>query len=124
MIAQIYKILQQIKNLIPVSSAGSIEVISAGYTVIGDGRKEVALAGTREALAASTPCKAVLITAETNNTGTIVVGATGTVVAALATRRGTPLQAGESVMIPVSNLNLVFLDTTVNTDGVTDEYFG
>ena len=83
-----------------------------------DGRKVVASAGTAEALNGDIPCDGVLITAETDNTGVIVVGGSG-VVAALATRKGTPLAAGESVYVEVDNLSRVFLDTTVNGDGVT-----
>ncbi len=41
-------------------------------------------------MAGSTPCKKVTITAETDNTGIVVIGGS-TVVAALGTRQGTPL---------------------------------
>lgn len=109
-------------NPLPVTQTGSAAP-PAGYSALGDGRKVVAAAGTAEALASSTSCKAVLITAETDNTGIIAVGGSN-VVAAQATRRGTPLQAGESAMLPVSDLALVYLDTTVNGDGVTFSYFG
>ena len=85
---------------------------------IGDGRKTVAAAGTAEKLASATKCTSVLITAETDNTGLIVVGAS-TVVASLATRRGIPLYAGESISIPTVDLDQIWLDTTVNGDGVT-----
>lgn len=89
--------------------------------LIADGRKVVATAGTREVLAASTPCKRVALMAEMDNTGTIVVGG-NTVVAALATRRGIPLDAGDSVTIVTNNLANIYLDTTVNGDGVTYYY--
>ena len=89
---------------------------------IGDGRKTVATAATAEALvAASTPAKYVIITAESDNTGVIVVGGS-TVVAALATRRGIPLAAGKSMAFAVDDLADVYLDTTVNGDGVTFLY--
>lgn len=88
---------------------------------IGTGRKTVAIAGTREALAASTTSKSVSITAETDNTGIIVVGGSA-VVAVLATRQGTPLNAGDSISIDIDNLSKVNLDTTVNGDGVTYTY--
>lgn len=88
-------------------------------TTLDNGRKTVAVAGTAERLTGtSTPCKEVIITAETDNTGIIVVGS-ATVVAALATRQGTPLNAGDSIVMTISNANQVYLDTTVNTDGVT-----
>jgi hypothetical protein len=88
---------------------------------IGDGRKVVAAAATAETLAVSTACKTVVITAETDNTGVISVGASD-VVAALATRKGTPLNAGDSVSIDIDNLSKVYLDTTVSGDGVTYTY--
>ncbi len=90
-------------------------------TDIKDGRKTVSTAGTREALASSTPAKYVVITAETDNTGVVVVGG-ATVVAALATRQGIPLNAGESVGIPCDDLADIYLDVTVGGDGVTYTY--
>lgn len=91
------------------------------YTGIGDGRKVVTTAGTRVTLAASTAAKQVIITAETDNTGLIVVGGT-TVVASLATRQGVPLNAGDTIALEIDNLNDVNLDSTVNGDGVTFTY--
>jgi hypothetical protein len=84
-----------------------------------DGRKEVAVAGTAEKLSTdTTPIARVTVQAETNNTGVIVVG-NSTVVAAAATRRGVALNAGDAFTINVNELTNVWLDTTVNTDGVT-----
>ena len=97
--------------------------ISVGHntTGLGDNRKTVASAGTAEALAGSTAIKWVIVTAETDNTGIVVVGGS-TVVAALATRRGVPLAAGDSVTLTIDNLADVFVDATVSTDGVTFVY--
>lgn len=92
-------------------------VALGGYTTLGDGRKVVAAAGTRETLGAATIRK-VFITAETDNTGIVVVGG-ASVVAALATRRGLPLSAGDTVEIDVTELANVYLDVTVSGDGVT-----
>jgi hypothetical protein len=87
-----------------------------------DGRKVVTTAGTAVAIAAtSTPVTSIAITAETDNTGTIVVGSS-TVVAALATRRGIPLAAGDSTILENVDLSEVYLDSTVNGDGVTYTY--
>lgn len=89
---------------------------------IADGRKTVAAAGTAEAISSETLIvDFVIITAETNNTGVIAVGAS-TVVAAVATRRGTPLEAGDTVSLGGVDLAKVYLDTTVNGDGVTYTY--
>ena len=83
------------------------------------GRQTVTSAGTAVQLSTTpTSILEVAITAETDNTGIIVVGGS-TVVASLSTRRGTPLQAGETVVLGVNDLAKVYLDTTVNTDGVT-----
>jgi hypothetical protein len=94
----------------------------APATGVTEDRKVVTTAGTRVSLvAASTPCKSVVITAETDNTGIVVVGGAG-VVAALATRKGVPLGPGDSIALDVVNLNLIYLDSTVNGDGVTYLY--
>lgn len=88
----------------------------------GDGRQTVTTAGTRVQLSTTnTPITEVIITAETDNTGIIVVGV-GTVVATLATRQGTPLLAGESLVMTEDNLTEIWLDSTVSTDGVTYQW--
>ena len=99
-------------NPLPVS-------VTSANTTVTDGRKVVATAGTREALASSTACKEVVINAETDNTGIVAVGAAATVVAAIATRRGVPLNAGDSIVLQIDNLADVGLDSTVSGDGVT-----
>lgn len=97
-----------------------VQTVSAN-TTIADGRTTVTTAGTRVALASSTACKQVAITAETDNTGLIVVGGS-TCVAALATRRGIPLNPGDTITLDIDNLADIFIDSTVNTDGVTYLY--
>lgn len=92
--------------------------LTAGGDTLDEGRKVVASAGTAVVLGASTTIKEVLITAELNNTGVMCVGGSG-VIAAEATREGTPLEAGESMRIVTSNLANVYIDATVSTDGVT-----
>jgi hypothetical protein len=98
--------------------AGSADHATTGTA---DGRITVTTAGTRVPLAASTPAKWVIASAELDNTGVVVIGG-ATVVAALATRRGVPLAAGESIMLPIDNLADVFIDATVSTEGVTFVY--
>lgn len=93
------------------------------YNVIKDGRQTVADNGTRVQLSTtSVPCMRVVIMAETDNTGYLVVGGS-TVVAATATRRGTPLSAGQSFQMDIDNLNKVYLDAVNDTEGVTYTYF-
>lgn len=93
------------------------------YETVGDGRKVVTTAGTREQLGSVTTCRRIIIVAETDNTGTIVVGG-ASCVAALATRRGVPLEAGDSIEVFVQELADIYLDSTVSGDGVTYLYFG
>lgn len=104
----------------PIPVSGTVTV-NHPNTTVEDGRKVVTTSGTAVALAASTACKEVVVTAETDNTGIVVVGGS-TVVAALSTRRGTPLAAGDSMTLRISNLANVFIDSTVNGDGVTFTY--
>lgn len=91
------------------------------YTV-SDGRKVVTTAGTRVALAASTVCKKVDIGALSTNTGIIVVGGI-TCVAAAGTRRGFALSAGDKYLIEIDNLSKLYLDSTVNGEGVSFTYY-
>jgi len=105
---------------VPLSSTNPLPVTTtSANTTVTDGRKVVTTAGTRVALASSTACKEVVITAETDNTGIVVVGAAATVIAAIATRTGVPLSAGDSVVLQTDNLADLGLDSTVSTDGVT-----
>ena len=94
------------------------------YDNVFSARKTVAVAGTPERLTAfaGTECARIDITAELDNTGVICVGAP-TVVAALATRTGTPLSAGDTVTLNVRDLYLVAIDATVSGDGVTYNYY-
>lgn len=92
------------------------------YSGIGNGRKVVTTAGTAVVLATSTTCRKVDITAETDNTGVIVIGGSS-VIAALATRQGTPLNAGDTLSVFITNLATVYLDSTVSGDGVTYNYY-
>jgi hypothetical protein len=83
------------------------------------GRATVTTAGTAvQVTATSTPIREVVITAETDNTGIVVVG-DSSVVAAVSTRKGIPLSAGDSFTLEVNNLSKVYIDSTVSTDGVT-----
>lgn len=102
-------------------------ILGAGGTgatpdAIGDGLKLVTTAGTRETLAASTAIHSVTITAKQTNTGTVVVGGSTVVAASGATRRGVPLNAGDSITIDIDNLSKIYLDVTVNGEGVTYTY--
>lgn len=105
------------------SAAGSTGSSSSAADNLKDGLKLVTTAATRETLvAASTFCRSVCITAKQTNTGTIVVGGVTVVAASGATRRGTPLNAGDSTTISINDLVKVYLDSTVSGEGVTYTY--
>ena len=90
---------------------------------IVSGRKTVTAAGTAEPLvAASTPCEKVDIQAELDNTGEIVVGGSG-VIAAAGTRKGIALRAGDSYTLEIDDVTDIYIDATVNGEGVTFNYF-
>ncbi|MDB5177520.1 MAG: hypothetical protein JWN75_1188 [Candidatus Saccharibacteria bacterium] len=105
-----------------VLSAGTalIGKVDHSTTGIGQGKKSVTTAGTDVVLAASTAAKWVTVQAYRSNTGYIAVGAAG--VDAVAAGDGVQLAAGESVTIPVTNLSAVFIDATVNNEGVRYTY--
>jgi len=96
--------------------------IQHSITALGHGVKTVTSAGTDLALASSTACKRVVIQAQTDNTGLIAVGATG-VDATEATGTGIILYAGDTITIETDNLADIFIDSTVNGEGVRFTYY-
>lgn len=94
---------------------------SSGSSV-GDGRTVVPVAATRVQLGASVgPLDSVAVQALEGNTGAVVVGG-NTVVAALETRRGIALSAGQVVTLATDDLSDVWLDAMVSGEGVTYTY--
>jgi hypothetical protein len=94
----------------------------APASILSQGHKEVATSGTAVVLQDApdpTTCKWVIITAKLTNTGLIYVGGPNVLV---ATPKGTPLSAGDSVIIPVLDLSAVFIDAVVDGEGVTFTY--
>lgn len=89
---------------------------------IGHGVTTVTTAGTDVALAGSTACKRVTIQSQTDNTGVIAVGATG-VDATVATGTGILLFPGDIFELDIDNLADVFIDSSVNGEGVRYTYF-
>lgn len=85
---------------------------------VGDGSKDVTVAGAAEPLAASTACLEVEIVAKSTNTGNIWVGGSG-----VAANSGRPLLPLQSLVAKVSNLNLIYLDADTNGEGVTYIYY-
>ena len=103
------------------SASDSVTAVH-GITGIGHGVKTVTTAGTDEALAGSTACKRVTIQAQTDNTGWIAVGTSG-VDATESTGTGVLLGAGDAFELEIDNLADVYIDSTVNGEGVRYTYF-
>lgn len=104
--------------------AGSAIIGNVGHAItgMGHGVKTITTAGTDEALAGSTACKRVVVQSQTDNTGLIAVGATG-VDATVATGTGVILYPGDSFELEIDNLADVFIDASVNGEGVRYTYF-
>ena len=108
--------------IVDASGAQITSFGAATPTSIGDGRRTVTMAVTAVQLSAvSVACAKVTICALAANTGVIVVGGS-TVVASAGTRRGIPLNPLDTITLDISNLNLVYLDGTVNGEGVSYLY--
>lgn len=104
-----------------VAKTNPMPVYKAFGTIV-DGQKVVTTAATAVALGISTAIKRIYVQAETDNTGIIVIGSS-TVVASLSTRRGIALNAGDSIVIEIDDLADLYIDSSVNGDGVTFTYF-
>jgi hypothetical protein len=87
-------------------------------TNLQNGRKTVTTAGTAVQLGASTGAESVAITALSTNTGVICVGGSG-VKAATSERTGIALSAGQSASVPTDDVGDIYLDATVNGEGVS-----
>ena len=79
------------------------------------GIKTIITAGTRVQLGGDVDCKEVLITALHSNTGFIYIGTD----AVSSSAYGKRLRPEESISIKINNLNLVYLDSSVNGEGVS-----
>ena len=90
-------------------------------TGVGDGRKTVTTAGTREQFTAQA-CQYVILVGLPGNTNAVVVGGS-TVVASSATRRGITLYADQSYRLDISNMNLLYIDSVTDGEGVAFAYF-
>lgn len=85
---------------------------------VADGRKTVTTAGTRVQLATSKAINSVAVTALEGNTGQICVGGK-TVVAKLENRTGIPLAAKQTATIDTDDIGDLWIDSTVNGEGVS-----
>jgi hypothetical protein len=99
-------------------------VLRTSHSITGgaDGVTTVSTAGTDVVLGGDVACKKIDIQAQTDNTGIIAVGFTG-VDATVATGTGVILNPGDTYSLEVNNLNLIYIDSTVNGEGVRYTYF-
>ena len=101
---------------VTLDGSGNLPVAGLSVpTTIRNGKKTVTTAGTRVALVgSSTSCAAVIIRALSANTGTIYVGDSS-----VSSSNGHTLSAGESVGLAINDLASVYIDSSVNGEGVT-----
>lgn len=100
---------------------GTVTSSAGGYTTVGDGRKTVTTAGTRVQFS-SQACKKVTISALISNTNAVYIGGS-TVVAAAGSETGTLLFPGSSFSVEVTNMNLLYMDSLTNGEGVSFIWF-
>lgn len=98
--------------------------VDPGYKTIGTFIRNVTTAGTAlQVSTTSVPCAHVVLNARLGNTNPVVVG-DANVVAANVGQRGIVLVPGNNpVMIEIQNLNLLYVDSQTNGDGVCGAYF-
>jgi len=104
-----------------VDAAGALYTVNT-VTGMADGVTTVTTAGSHVTLQATTPCKSVIIQAQTDNTNIIAVGNTG-VDATIATGTGIILNPGDTIAFDIDNLGTVFIDSLVSGEGVRFTYF-
>jgi len=93
-----------------------VDIVSVAVPeTVYNGQNDVTTAGTREVLAGAQALKSgVTIKAKGDNTGDIYVGDSS-----VSSSNGFILDAGELVFIEVDNLSDVYIDSSVNGDGVS-----
>ena len=97
-----------------VGITGTVTTLESSPSTVINGKKSVTTAGTAVSLASSTTCKSVTVKALISNTGLIYVGATG-----VSSSDGFELSAGDSLSLDISNLNLIYINSSVNSEGVS-----
>lgn len=109
------------QNIGDVDIASMPAVVLASDTVVDSARKTVAVPGTQEQFA-SQACKRVDIMALPTNTDIVCVGGAN-VDAALLTRQGIALAAGQTYSVSVANTNILWVDAVVAGEGVCYNWF-
>ena len=100
-------------NLTPLLTGVNINP----YSILGNGVKAVATAGTAVQLATSNAIKTITIRAFSTNTGLIYVGNSS-----VSSANGFQLSAQESVSLDIANISTIWLDTSVSGSSVSYIY--
>lgn len=97
---------------------GNTNLVSIGGNVIRNtvvhGQKTVTTAGTEVVLGTAAAISAVTIKALAANTGVIYVGANP-----VTSSTGYALAAGEAVLVMTDDISNIFIDSSVNGEGVS-----
>lgn len=101
------------KRIIRTNSSGDIEVIGVGVSSVIHGQASVTTAGTSVQLS-NLPCRYLIVKAKGTNTGNIFVGDSD-----VSSANGFILAAGEEIMLSVDNAHRVWIDSSVNGEGVS-----
>ena len=101
-----------------MDASGYLYVKAREPSGISDGSKAVTTAGSEVTLvASSTACRSVTIQAKRANTGYIYVGG-----ATVASTSGVELSPGDSISLNIDDLVKVYIDSSVNGEGVQFTY--
>ena len=103
-------------------SAGTNAIGKVGHDITGGADGVITDDADGQVLGGDVACKKIDIQAQTDNTGVIAVGFTG-VDATVATGTGILLNAGDVYSLEISNLNLIYIESSVSGEGVRYTYF-
>lgn len=95
-------------------TSGANNIVLLPPNSIYSGVTNVTTSGTRIILGSSTIIKSIVIKALNTNTGTIYVGNN-----TVNSTNGFPLLAGEAIPFDISNLNSVYIDSSISGEGVS-----
>lgn len=109
---QLANLLKEINNKTS-SSSGATDTTP---TIFASGRTTVTTAGTQVQLS-SNECKSITVKALITNTGKIYVGGSD-----VDSTNGFELNAGESMSIEISNTDKVWIDSSIDAQGVSYIY--
>lgn len=98
------------QRVVIASNQPAIPTTTSLASSVISGAKTVATAGVAEALGAPTTIRGVTIQANIANTGNVLVGSSSS--------QDIVLSPGDIISIDVDNLNVVYIDVTVNGEGV------